>query len=388
MLRNRILIGILWIVSLVGISFYGGTISYGFFIAVTLLPVLSFIYLLFVRIRFSVFERLEGKTFVANHPIPYFFTLQNESRFAFAGVKVYFYSDFSSLTGLSDGAEYELLPGTGVSRDTTLLCRYRGSYNVGIRTIEITDFLRLFRLRYKNREPLEVHIKPDTVTLSDLGGIRLPRLLARESLQSGGVPETAVRDYLPGDPMRRIHWKAFAKENRLLVRRISGEEQQQVSIFQSTCRPDAEPAAYLPTENKLLELSLALSAFFLRRGIPVRAAYRTRSTMLCRMNSSDSFNRFYELCSGLEFSKDQPDSALFSVLAKHPETVGGHLAFFLLSEWSAEAERFARTLNGNGIAVAVCLVTADASAVPSGLSLPRTEMIQVSPDVDLREVFV
>ena len=46
MLRNRIFVGILWIVSLVGITFYGGTISYGFFTAVTLLPVLSLLYLL------------------------------------------------------------------------------------------------------------------------------------------------------------------------------------------------------------------------------------------------------------------------------------------------------------------------------------------------------
>ena len=386
MLRNRIIIGTLWIVSLVGISYYGGTISYGFFIAVTLLPLLSLVYLLFVRFRFSVYQRLEGKTFTANHPIPFFFTLQNESRFAFAGVKVYFYSDFSSLTGLDDGAEYELLPGTGVSRDTTLLCRYRGNYNVGIRTIEITDFLRLFRMRYKNREPLEVNIQPDTVTLADLGGIRLPRLLARESMQSGGVPEATVRDYQPGDPMRRIHWKAFARENRLLVRRVSGEEQQQVSIFLSTCRTSDKPAAYLPTENKLLELTLALSSFFLNRGIPVRATHKTKATMLCLMNSRASFDNYYAVCSELEFSPEQPDASLFKTLSRHPETVGGHIAFFVLSQWSPEAERFARTLNGNGIAVVVCLVTADAADVPTGLTLPRTEVIQVSPDADLREV--
>ena len=159
MLRNRIIVGLLWIVSLVGITFYGGTISYGFFIAVTLLPLLSLCYLLSVRLRFSIYQKLEGKTFVSNHAIPYFFTLQDEAKFAFAGVKVFFYSDFSSLTELRDGIEYELFPDTGITRDTTLICKYRGSYNVGIRSVEITDFLRLFRMRYKNKEPLEVFIQ-------------------------------------------------------------------------------------------------------------------------------------------------------------------------------------------------------------------------------------
>ena len=45
MRRNRIIWFCLWILSLVGISFYGGIISYGFFIAVTITPVFSLFYL-------------------------------------------------------------------------------------------------------------------------------------------------------------------------------------------------------------------------------------------------------------------------------------------------------------------------------------------------------
>ena len=92
MKRNRICIFLLWILSLVGISCYGGAVSYGFFIMVPLIPVMSFLYLLCVKLRFSIYQKLEGKTFVSNHAIPYFFTLQNEEWFAFASVKVFFSS--------------------------------------------------------------------------------------------------------------------------------------------------------------------------------------------------------------------------------------------------------------------------------------------------------
>jgi Uncharacterized conserved protein (some members contain a von Willebrand factor type A (vWA) domain) len=387
MLRNRIIVGVLWIVSLVGISFYGGTISYGFFAAITLLPVLSFLYLLCVRLRFSVYQKLEGKSFVSDRAIPYYFTLQNESKFAFAGVKVYFYSDFSSLTGLEDGVEYELLPGTGITRDTTLVCKYRGTYNVGIRTIEITDFLRLFRMRYKNKEPLEVFIRPNTVALTDLAGIRLPRLLSRETSRAGSVPEATVREYLPGDAMRRIHWKASAREGQILVRRDAGEEQQQVTVLLGTRRISPAPEQYLPTEHKMLEIALALSAFFLRSGIPVRASLRTQSTETFQINGRDSFDAFYETCSHLMFSPSYEDRFLFASAAKNPSAISGHLAFFILSRWSRAAELFARRLNGNGISVVVYLVTSNAAEVPvRSESLPRTEMIQVSPDADIREV--
>ena len=387
MLRNRVIVGILWIVSLVGITFYGGTISYGFFIAVTLLPLLSFCYLLSVRLRFSIYQKLEGKTFVSNHAIPYFFTLQDEAKFAFAGVKVYFYSDFSMLTELQDGVEYELFPDTGITRDTTLLCKYRGTYNVGIRSVEITDFLRLFRMRYKNREPLEVFIRPDTIILSDLSSVRMPRLLAREAAQQGSVPEANVREYLPGDSMRRIHWKASAKEGRLLVRRVTAEQQREVCILLSTFRSAEAPEAYLPPENKMLEISIALSSFFLRRGIPVLASHRTQTTETFRLDGADSFDRYYETCAHLTFSPSFEDDGLFAGLAKRPDAVSGHIAFFVLSEWSAAAERFAKLLNGNGTTVVVYLVAPDGTpAVILPKTLPRTVMIQVSPDADLREV--
>ena len=387
MLRNRLIVGILWIVSLVGITFYGGTISYGFFIAVTLLPLISFGYLLCVRLRFSIYQKLEGKTFVSNHAIPYFFTLQDEAKFAFAGVKVFFYSDFSTLTELEDGVEYELLPGTGITRDTTLLCKYRGTYNVGIRSVEITDFLRLFRMRYKNREPLEVFIRPDTILLSGLSSIRLPRLLAREASHQGSVPEATVREYLPGDTLRRVHWKASAKEGRLLVRRVTGEQQRQVCILLSTCRSAETPEEYLPSENKMLEIAIALASFFLRRGIPVRASHRSQTTETCRLDGADSFHKYYDLCAHLTFSPMFTDDALFAGLAKRPDAVNGHIAFFVLSRWSVEAERFARILNGNGTAVVVYLVTpAGKPTVTLPETLPRTVLIPVSPDADLREV--
>ena len=59
----------------------------------------------------------------------------------------------------------------------------------------------------------------------------------------------------------------------------------------------------------------------------------------------------------------------------------------MLSVWSASAEKFARILNGNGIAVVVYLVTKHADeAALLAKSLPRTEIIPVSPDADLKEV--
>lgn len=386
MKRNRIILCLLWILSLVGISFYGGTVTYGFFIMVTLIPLLSYGYLLAVRLRFSIYQRLEGKTFVSNHAIPYYFTLQNEDWFAFASVRVHFHSDFSSVLDLKDGEEYELLPGDEITRDTTLICRYRGTYLVGIKSVEITDLLRLFRIHYRNPEPLEVTIYPQTVSLTELRSINLSRILSREYPSGRSVPDLNVRDYLPGDDRRRIHWKATARSQHLMTRLETGEEQQNISIILSTCRYSTKPADYLPPENRMLEIALALSRFFVLQGIPVRAYHRSDSLVSSGISDNITFADYYELLAKLAFFPTEKDSLLFDSLRNVEDVLSGRAAFLIIARWTAASEDFVRLLNANGVSVVVYLVSDETSGIPEGLSLPRTEIIAVPADVKLEEV--
>ena len=145
MLRNRLILAALWILSLVGISFYGGPVTYGFFAVMTLIPVILLIYLLLVLARFKIYQHFESKDIVSDHKIPFYFTLQNEDYFAFCAVRVRFYSDFSVIDGLSDDNEYELLPQSKIKKETGLVCKYRGEYNVGIKSVTLRDFLCVFK---------------------------------------------------------------------------------------------------------------------------------------------------------------------------------------------------------------------------------------------------
>ena len=78
MKRNRIIFLILWILSLVGISFFGGPVSYGFFAMLTLLPLVSLIYLFSVFHFFRIYQELDGKHLVADQTVPFYFTLMND----------------------------------------------------------------------------------------------------------------------------------------------------------------------------------------------------------------------------------------------------------------------------------------------------------------------
>ena len=48
---------------------------------------------------------------VCGEAVPYFFVLQNEDHFAYTGISVRLFSDFSYVEELPGDREYELLPG-------------------------------------------------------------------------------------------------------------------------------------------------------------------------------------------------------------------------------------------------------------------------------------
>ena len=244
MLRNRLIVAALWILSLVGISFYGGPVSYGFFAVITLIPLISLLYLLLVLARFKIYQRFESKDLVADHVVPFFFTLQNEDWFAFAGVRVKFHSDHSSIEGLSDDIEYELLPET---------------YNVGISSVVLRDYLCLFKITYKNREPLRAAVLPNIIRLEDLRSVNIDTLSDREALADLTTPDVEIRDYIPGDDIRRINYKQSARLDKLMIRKFTGEEKEGVGIILDPRRISEDENVYLPVENRMLEIVIAVS---------------------------------------------------------------------------------------------------------------------------------
>ena len=99
---RRFILLLLWILSLVGITFYGGAISYGLFWGITLIPVLSLVYLLFVFMQFRIYQEIGSRIIVCKQPVSYFFILQNETVYAFAGLSVRLFSDFSYVTDMPE----------------------------------------------------------------------------------------------------------------------------------------------------------------------------------------------------------------------------------------------------------------------------------------------
>lgn len=353
MWRNRIIFIILWILSVVGISWFGGPVSYGLFLLLTSVPVISIIYLLFVFWTYRIYQEIGTKNPVANHKIPYYITLQNEMPVLFTSIRVRFYSSFSDIEGLTDDYEYELTPKSGIRLETELICKYRGEYEVGVKRIIITDLFRLFRFSFKNSEPLRVIVKPDVVSIETLGkGIPTAEYL-REAKRNYMQPDVISRDYIAGDSIKRINWKQTARTGKLMVRNEEGEEKKGILLIADTCRYSKDEHDYIPLENRVLEMVLAFALYYVRQGVPVSLATLQKNGELIysSIDNEAEFDRFYSLVSDISFDDRHTTEALAVKIAEKDITSEQKNAIAIMGRDDISSDKLIDYLESSGTAV-------------------------------------
>ena len=128
---------------------------------------------------------------------------------------------------LKDALNYRSVLGIGsrssIDHVYTLYCKRRGYYPVGPLTLSTGDLFGFAEATWQERNPTFVTVYPLVVSLQELG---LPSrspfgvLASRQQIFEDPNRMSGVREYAAGDSQRRIHWKASAHENKLLVKKF------------------------------------------------------------------------------------------------------------------------------------------------------------------------
>lgn len=385
--KRRAVFGVLWLLSLVAISFYGGTVSYGLFFALTLLPLLSFFYIVCVWFRYKVYQEIGSRNIVSGQSVPYYFVLQNEDKFAFAAIGISFFSDFSYVEELPDQTEYELLPGEKYKYETSFVCRYRGEYEVGIKEVTISDFFRLFRIRCEAKETKKVIVAPKLIKIHELKSVSdVSTMVQSEVLKQATELDIVTREYVYGDTLKQIHWKATAREQKLMSRKPVGEEKEGVLIFFDTHRYDENPKIYLPLENCLLETVLALTFFLSEKGISVMTYCSWERFKKNRLNGIGDFGDFYELTKELEFDKSEDTKSRIRHILNRGTALDKRMVFFVLQKMDMEILEMTRQISENGVIVVFYVVTEENIEDLRAMSDENRRIIAITPQDKLEEI--
>lgn len=387
---RRCILAVCLLSSLIVMSIYGGTISYGIFFGLVLIPVVSFLYILSVWICHRIYQEIGSRSIVCGQSVPYYFVLKNESWFAFASIRISFFSDFSYIEELPEEVEYELLPGEQYKYETSFVCRYRGEYEVGIKDIIITDFWGLFRVKFPVQESKKVIAAPKLVRLDELKSIPdISSMVQRDNLHSTDL-DAVTRDYVAGDTLKQVNWKATARMHKLMTRRSIGEEKRGAALIFDTKRYSKERGVYLPIENKILEITLALALFMSKSNIPISYYYRQNSFKTGmsqgRLNGVGDVENFYGQIKEVDFEQSTDMYVGLSGILQDGRMMEMAFVFLVLHEMSQDILRMTYQIAENDTIVICYIVTDENVEEICASGDMNRRIIAITPEQELEEV--
>ncbi len=312
---NRLLCVAFIIGSGVFASYFGGNISYALFYLSIFIPIIAFLYTWYVYAQFKIYQSLDTRVVVKREWNNYFFIISNENFITFRNVKVNFLCDKSTILETEESMEYTLKPNDKARMETKIRCNYRGEYFVGVDSIEVTDFLYLFRITYSIASKLEAIVLPRVVTMEQLGiapSLADPKNPFSFSNTVEEELDTEVRRYNPGDNKKRIHWKASAKANELLSRKYYQKPKASVVLFMDLAKIKESELEVIIVEDQIIESILAICNYYALRGTPSQVIYDMDGIKQINIDSKSDFTAFYKACANIRFHGKTPIDELIA----------------------------------------------------------------------------
>ncbi|TQI71049.1 uncharacterized protein (DUF58 family) [Gramella sp. Hel_I_59] len=146
----------------------------------------------------------------------------------------------------------------------------RGEYIFGNLNIYISSKLGLVRRRYITGKEQSVKVYPSFVQMKKLDFLALDQKINLQGMKRirriGHTMEfEQIKEYVRGDDVRTINWKATAKQNALMVNQFQDERSQPVYIIIDTGRVMRMPFEGLSLLDYAINSSLAFSNIALRK---------------------------------------------------------------------------------------------------------------------------
>ena len=340
MRAGRILVFLLLIGGVIGLSVGGGEIYTRFIYLGSLLIVVSWLWTQISLRGVTVTRRARSMRASVGDVFEEHFELKNDSRFGKLWIEL------SNDTNMPGASGSRLLTMVGRKQKRTYIARTwlvrRGGFRLGPTRLVSGDPFGIFR---NERILPVVHSLVVLPMIYELSSFISPpgllpggKVIRRKALDI--TPHAAgIREYVPGDPMKRIHWPTTARRGQLIVKEFEQDPQAEVWLFLDAQHsvhfskpyeaPDAHKDAWMfgqRPEFKLppftLEYAISTTAslahYFLRqrRGVGLVTAGRNYAIIPAE-HSERQESKILETLAFIEAESDLSISGLVAAQAGH-----------------------------------------------------------------------
>lgn len=208
-----------------------------------------------------------------------------------------------------------MLPGQTFATELPIPTERRGVLQVGPFTNVRTDPVGLFRRELELLESETLYVYPQTtfVPSTKVGILRDLEGNPTTKPVDSDLSFQTIREYVPGDSQRHIHWKSTAKTGEFMVRQFEESSRSQMALILATNSADYVEADEFELAISALG-SIALSAIRDRRELAasvIRGRIDSKRSLLkelCVITASDSAPKLADICRTT--SQKNPDMTL------------------------------------------------------------------------------
>lgn len=244
---------------------YPDPLSLLLFVVVLAMPLLLFLLLALARVLTKITVEPPVSVSTKGQAVPIKLHIRNYSFIALPGVRttVTYTGAFSKEVEKTEIT----FPLHALTKQTTfcdIKSDHVGVVKVRIGDIYLSDYLRLFTFKIKIRQEFEITFLPEItpVTME----FRPNTLIGTDSdvfskTKKGDDPSEvfAIRDYVGGDKLNRIHWKLSSKQDNLMVKDYSLPINNNIVIMPEIA--SVNPKTALDDVDTIVETTVAISNF-------------------------------------------------------------------------------------------------------------------------------
>ena len=154
-----------------------------------------------------------------------------------------------------------------------------GTYQAGLQKIVIKDFLGLFTHEIVNVNRHTVNVTPHLQLIEDMefsNDAMLETTKAAKSVLADSMDYSHVREYVPGDPLKTIHWKLSARTSVYMTKLFEVYTNPGVGIIFDFYAPSEKATELMSMFDAVVESAFSVANYAQRKGMDTEVFFRDK----------------------------------------------------------------------------------------------------------------
>lgn len=270
--------------------------------------------------------------------------------------------DRSNIPGYTVTSARAADPKSAIAWRAHTVCTRRGVYQLGPWELRLGDPFGLLAVRQVYLEHQEILVYPPLAALPEhilphYGAMGDHRPL-NQPLRAETITSNSVRAYVPGDPLRHIHWRTTARRGEPFVKQFAPEAASNVWLIADFDERVHTGEGDFSSQEAMVTVVVSLAARLLQQNLSVGllASAGEEVVVLPRQGQT----HLWSILQAIAPLHTVPERPLEDVLQRAKTLVAGNDLLVLVtpslrSDWIAPLRRIARSRGGSGRAEVVLL---------------------------------